>query len=174
MRDLLRRVRCFTWRFFLRLKHTDPTFLVGGYSRISKDLIASSYSYVGPDCLISSGVEIGMYTLIGPRVMILGNDHVYNIPDKPVIFSGRPEFKRTIIGSDVWVGAGAIIMCGVKIGDGAIVGAGAVVTKDIPAYWIVGGVPAKQIRKRFNSEQQCLHEKMLELQPNRGVYPAKR
>ncbi|WP_026883999.1 CatB-related O-acetyltransferase [Clostridium akagii] len=57
-----------------------------------------------------------------------------------------------IIGNDVWIGYQAVIMSGVKIGDGAIVGTRAVVTKDVPPYTIVGGIPAKAIKKRFNDE----------------------
>ena len=57
-----------------------------------------------------------------------------------------------MIGNDVWIGYGAVIMSGVTIGDGAIVGTRAVVTKDVPPYTIVGGVPAKPIRKRFSDE----------------------
>lgn len=57
------------------------------------------------------------------------------------------------IGNDVWIGSGALLLPGVHIGDGAIIAAGAVVTKDVEPYAIVGGVPAKIIRKRFNDEQ---------------------
>lgn len=57
-----------------------------------------------------------------------------------------------IIGNDVWIGYGAVILSGVTVGDGAIIGARAVVTKDVPPYTIVGGVPARQIRKRFDEE----------------------
>jgi len=57
-----------------------------------------------------------------------------------------------IIGNDVWIGYEAVIMSGVKIGDGAIIGTRAVVTKDVPPYTIVGGIPAKIIKKRFNDE----------------------
>ena len=57
-----------------------------------------------------------------------------------------------VIGNDVWIGYEAVIMSGVTIGDGAIIGTRAVVTKDVPPYTIVGGVPAKQIRKRFSEE----------------------
>ena len=57
-----------------------------------------------------------------------------------------------IVENDVWIGYEAVILAGVTIGDGAIIGARAVVTKDVPPYTIVGGVPAKQIRKRFNEE----------------------
>ena len=57
-----------------------------------------------------------------------------------------------VIGSDVWIGYEAVIFAGVTIGDGAIIGTRAVVTKDVPPYTIVGGVPAKPIRKRFSDE----------------------
>lgn len=60
--------------------------------------------------------------------------------------------KRVEIGNDVWIGERAIILGGIRIGDGAVVGAGAIVTKDVPAYAIVGGVPAKIIRYRFAPE----------------------
>jgi virginiamycin A acetyltransferase len=59
---------------------------------------------------------------------------------------------NTVIGNDVWIGYEAVIMQGVTIGDGAIIGTRAVVTKDVPPYTIVGGVPAKSIRKRFDEE----------------------
>jgi len=61
----------------------------------------------------------------------------------------RDVYSSPIIGNDVWIGANAIILQGVTIGDGAIVAAGAVVTKDVPPYAIVGGVPAKVIKYRF-------------------------
>lgn len=57
-----------------------------------------------------------------------------------------------VIGNDVWIGYEAVVMQGVTIGDGAIIGARAIVTKDVPPYTIVGGVPAKPIRKRFSDE----------------------
>lgn len=83
---------------------------------------------------------------------------------------GRPEWtgfckeenflekQRTSIGHDVWIGARAVVMDGVRIGDGAVIAAGSVITKDVPPYAIVGGVPAKIIRHRFGEEliQQLL------------------
>ena len=57
-----------------------------------------------------------------------------------------------VVGNDVWIGYEAVVMAGVKIGDGAIIGARSLVTKDIPPYTIVGGLPAKPIRKRFSEE----------------------
>ena len=58
-----------------------------------------------------------------------------------------------VVGNDVWIGYEAVILAGVTVGDGAVIGARAVVTKDVPPYTIVGGVPAKTIRKRFSEEQ---------------------
>ena len=60
--------------------------------------------------------------------------------------------SRRLIGNDVWIGFEAVVMAGVHIGDGAIIGARAVVTKDVPPYTIVGGVPAREIRKRFDAD----------------------
>ena len=65
-----------------------------------------------------------------------------------------------IIGSDVWIGYEAVILSGVTIGNGAIIGARAVVTKDVPPYTIVGGVPAKPIRRRFDEETAARIEKL--------------
>ena len=75
--------------------------------------------------------------------------------------NGHPATKGdVIIGNDVWLGTNAVIMSGVKIGDGAVVGAYTVVTKDVPPYTIVAGNPAKQIRKRFSDD---VINKLLEL-----------
>ena len=64
----------------------------------------------------------------------------------------RALVKQSIIGNDVWIGTNAILFPGIKIGNGAIIGAGAVVNKDVPDYAIVAGIPAKIIRYRFDNE----------------------
>lgn len=89
--------------------------------------------------------------MLGPGVLIVGNDHVWDVVGVPIIFSGRPVFRQTVIGTDVWIGAGAIVMCGITIGDAAIVGAGAVVTRDVPRGAVVAGAPARLVRWRFPS-----------------------
>ena len=71
--------------------------------------------------------------------------------DKADVATAWDNRGDIIIGNDVWIGFEAIIMAGVHIGDGAIIGARAVVTKDVPPYTIVGGVPAREIRKRFDA-----------------------
>ena len=151
LRNALRAVRRFYWRTRLRLDKVHPTFLAGGHSFISRDFVAGAFSYVGHGCEIGPGVSIGAYTMIGPGVRVLGNDHVFDRAGTAIIFSGRPPFKPTRIGKDVWIGAGAIVISGISIGDGAIIAAGAVVTKNVDAFVMLGGVPARPIRRRFNS-----------------------
>lgn len=72
--------------------------------------------------------------------------------NKKDVTSGWDNKGDIVIGNDVWIGYKAIILAGVKIGDGAIIGTGALVTKNIPAYSIVGGIPARVIRKRFSED----------------------
>lgn len=149
-------------RHYYGLKNVHHTFNIGGRSKISKDMVAGEYSYVNKGCLIYPGVSLGRYTMIAQNVQIIGADHNYDMPGKPMTFSGRPKISRTNIGRDVWIGANSIVFVGVSIGDGVIIAAGSVVTKDIPPYSIVGGVPAKIIKKRFKTDKdEALHDLML-------------
>lgn len=101
--------------------------------------------------------------MFGPDVAITGSDHRYDIAGTPMIFSGRPPLRPTTIEADVWVGRGATIMAGVRVGRGAIIAAGAIVTKDVPAYEIFGGVPARKIGERFPpGELRDRHDRVLD------------
>lgn len=153
--------RFFIWKYGLKRVH--PTFIACARCHISKDLIAEAYSYVGPGCMIYPNVSLGRYTMLANDVKILGGDHCYKKVGTPIIFSGRDKLKSTIIGDDVWVGAYALIMAGVHIGNGAIIAAGSVVTKDVVPYSIVGGAPAKFIKMRFDESEIKEHEEMLRL-----------
>ncbi|MFB9110938.1 acyltransferase [Flavobacterium gyeonganense] len=164
--DFLAYIYRFFKRLFIRyiygLKNVDKTFNIGGKCRISKDFIAHEYSYVGNNCLIYPGVSIGRYTMLAQNVQIIGADHNFNIPGVPSTFSGRPNLERTLIGRDVWIGANSIIMTGVQIGDGSIIAAGSIVTKNVDSFVIVGGIPAKFFRKRFDSiDDEKIHLDML-------------
>lgn len=128
------------------------------------------YSYLAARAKLER-VDIGKYTCIGPDVRTgLGSHPSHTVVSvHPQFFAKRygwthqdhyQEFVRTTIGNDVWIGAGVILIDGVNIGDGAIVAGGAVVTKDVPPYSIVGGVPATHIRYRFEVEEIDFLEKL--------------
>lgn len=151
--------RFYIWK--LGLKHVDKTFLANKGASISKDFCAGAYSYVGGHSTICPKVTIGNFTMLAHDVMILGGDHNYKVAGVPTVFAGRDVTRPTNIGDDVWVGAGSIIMAGVTIGDGAIIAAGSVVTKDVEAYCIYGGTPAKKIKERFSDEEKQKHIAML-------------
>ncbi len=93
------------------------------------------------------GVEIGDRVLIGYNTQIFSANHV--VPQNyGKIFGAGHTFAKVIIEKDVWIGAGCIILPGVKIGEGAVIAAGSVVTKDVPKFTYVGGIPAKIIKER--------------------------
>lgn len=96
---------------------------------------------------VRGNVTIGNDTIIGPGVSVFSENHVSTDINIPIVSQGEKR-ADVVIGNGVWIGTKATILCGVTIGDGAIVGAGAVVTKDVPPYAIVGGVPARFIRNR--------------------------
>lgn len=108
---------------------------------------------IGKDCHINENVFIqnaiiGSYVMIAPGVAIVANSHVTTRTDIPMSLQGKVKDKRVTIEDDVWIGRNAIILPGIVIHKGAIVGAGSVVTKDVEAYTVVGGVPAKKIKSR--------------------------
>jgi acetyltransferase-like isoleucine patch superfamily enzyme len=105
-------------------------------------------SLIGEYCVIrgQGGVKIGDRVYTSPYCQIIAVNHVFDDPDRPFIEQGITA-EGILIEDDVWIGAGAIITDGVQIGKGAVVAAGAVVTEDVPAHTIVGGVPARIIRK---------------------------
>lgn len=110
---------------------------VGDHSNIG------AYAYIG----CSGYIEVGNNVMMGPRVTLLAENHLIGRVDVPMIRQGV-ERKILSIADDCWLGAGCIVMAGVQIGRGAVVAAGAVVTRDVPPYSVVAGVPARVIRSR--------------------------
>jgi len=111
-----------------------------------------------------SHITIGDNVLFGPGVYILGGNHIYDVPGiymSEMTKSSEHKDADVTVGNDVWIGARATLLSGVTVHDGAIVASGCVVTSDIPAFEIHGGVPNRKISDRFTSEQLAEHRKML-------------
>lgn len=108
---------------------------------------------IGRDSLIGElnvlrgqgGITIGDRVYTAPLVQILAVNHVFDDPQRPIVEQGITA-AGVVIADDVWIGAGAIITDGVHVGRGAVIAAGAVVTQDVPAHVVVGGVPAKVLK----------------------------
>lgn len=154
----------------------DPSATVfdselGDYAKVGARSILfrtrlGAYSYVAQDARINV-LTCGKFCSIGPHVKTgYGMHPVDRVSTHPVFYSNAGQcgtvFRKTVIfeesletvlGNDVWIGAGAILVDGITIGDGAVVAAGAVVTSDVPPYAIVIGIPAKVLRFRATPEQ---------------------
>lgn len=107
------------------------------------------YSGIGENCVVPNNTVIGKYVMMAPEVHIVANNHQFKETSIPICFQG-PDYSKnqTIIEDDVWIGVRTIFTPGHRIGKGSIIGAGSVVTKDVEPYSIVGGNPAKLIKKR--------------------------
>jgi acetyltransferase-like isoleucine patch superfamily enzyme len=134
---------------------------IGKYTFINRGTTVFYNTKIGRYCSIGKGCEIG--TVDHPLDWLSSSSIQYNIGAefdykedcedfKQIKFTKQYEIEKhgTYIGNDVWIGSLVIIKCGLTIGDGAVIAAGSVVTKDVPPYAIVGGVPAKVIRYRFD------------------------
>jgi len=160
--------------YFVVLKHLPPTYYPGGkivkqlrylcckklfgscgrnVTIESKAVISfhkvdiGNNSGIGLNARIGS-VKIGDNVMMGPDVIILSLNHKYDRVDIPMRFQGKAEEKPVVIENDVWIGARVIILPGAHIGTGSIIGAGAVVTRDVPSYSVVAGNPAQVVRTR--------------------------
>ena len=156
----LRRLFIYVWQLFKR-----PLLLIKGNhvpmtTRVDPNCTLT-YCKVGDYCYIRSGAQfnhavIGNYCSFAADVQIGGMEHPLNeFSTSAQLYREKCQTSNeTIIGNDVWIAAGSIIRQGIKIGDGAVVGANSFVNKDVPSYAIVVGSPAKVLKYRFDEETQ--------------------
>lgn len=117
----------------------------------------------GSYCRIRNATVFKNSILLGGNVCFIGrNDHDISVPEQLIWNGERGNDGTTIVDNDVWIGHGVIVLGGVTIGEGSVIAAGAVVTKNVPPCEIWGGVPAKKIRDRFKTEEdKNMHLKYL-------------
>ena len=158
-------------KYLRALSYVDNLSFINKKAQINRFCIIrkttiDAYSYISRSCCLNN-VIIGKYCSIAKNVNVGLAIHPINfISTSPIFFSPKNATgikwsknkafednpRQTFIGNDVWIGSNVTIMGGLKIGNGVIIGANALVTKDIKPYSIVGGVPAILIRKRFDEE----------------------
>jgi maltose O-acetyltransferase len=119
---------------------------------ISMFISVGDFSELGSNCIIQSNTFIGRNVIMGPDVKIYTKNHNFDNIDIPIQFQGHTS-EAVNIGDDVWLGANVIVLPGVSIHSHSVIAAGSIVTKDVPAFSIVAGVPAKVIGKRKNKDQ---------------------
>jgi maltose O-acetyltransferase len=106
------------------------------------------YSQIGHQARIGPNVSLGKNVVMGPDVVLMTTAHAFENPNVPIRQQGALPVRPIFIGDDVWLGTRVIVLPGVTIGNGAVVGAGSIVTKDVPSMAIVAGNPARVIRQR--------------------------
>lgn len=127
-----------------------PYAVVQGYVTLGNNCSIQAYSlligYGSPDDP-DGRIEIGNDVRIAPHVMMIGGNHAFGDTSRPITKQGL-EYAPIIVEDDVWVAGRVTITAGVRIGRGSVIGAGAVVTRDIPAWSVAAGVPARVIKSR--------------------------
>lgn len=130
---------------------------VGKRSFIDANCEVGQHTYIGKNCNITKST-IGAYCSIANNVSIGQGEHALDRVSTSSVFYHMSYDELTkddcVIGHDVWIGSDAIILRGVRVGNGAVVGANAVVTKDVKDFEVVAGVPARHLKFRFTDEQQ--------------------
>ena len=141
--------------------HSGSRFILGTLDdNPHTDLIIGNDVQINWGCYISGegGLEIGNRVLIGPNVCILSAGHGY-IDDKKLIQEQGLTYGKIKIEEDVWIGGGAVILEGVRLGRGCVIGGGSTVVKNVPPYAVVAGNPAKVIKWRGNRNKPWFRSK---------------
>ena len=167
---LFRGIKNRIFRYFLKFsfKSIGKNVKFNNEDRFTyKNISLGNDVYIAPGAFFLSSdseIFIGNKVLFGPNVTIITGDHPIDLRGKYIydIHEKQPgEDLPVVIEDDVWIGTGAVILKGVTIKRGAIVAAGAIVTKDVPPYAIVGGIPAKVLKYRGDDSERIKHEVLL-------------
>lgn len=116
--------------------------------QLTSDLCIGNNSGIGKNSVLGQNVKIGDNVMMGQECLLYTANHEFKNIDIPMNKQGFQKNKSIEIGNDVWIGSRVIILPGVKVGNGVIIGAGSIVTKDIPKYAVVGGNPARVLKMR--------------------------
>ena len=141
-----KRIRAFLARGFLSYAGKKINLQYG--AKFGQRVSIGDRSGIGIKCMLQGTVEIGNNVMMGPEVYIYTRNHKHDRVDIPMIEQDYEAERPVVIEDDVWIGSRVTILPGVRVGKGAIIGASAVVTKDVPPYAVVGGNPAKIIKFR--------------------------
>ena len=142
---LSKKLRAFSVKLFIDYcgKNVD----VGRKVKLSSKLKLGDRSSIGDESYLQGDITIGNDVMMAPRCALIADNHKHDDTHKPMNTQGT-DYGKIIIGDDVWIGFGVTILANVTIGNGSICAAGAIITKDVPPYSIVGGNPAKVIKMR--------------------------
>lgn len=147
-------------KFLLKNNKIPVTTRVMGNVYINH-CIFGHYGYIARNTVLNY-CKVGAYCSIAPGVQIGGMEHPYwDLATNTLLTNDCVKGKYTVIGHDVWIGAGTIIKQGIRIGNGAVIGANSFVNKDVPPYAIVVGSPARVIKYRFDENTQKLLSKSI-------------
>jgi maltose O-acetyltransferase len=143
-----RRIRGRLARLMLDECGEDVNVEHGAWFGSGRGIRLGDRSDIGMDALVIGPLHIGRDVMMGPRCILLASSHAFGSVDVPMNRQGFLDDRPIVIEDDVWVGAGSIVLPGVRIGTGSIVGAGSVVTRDVPPRTVVAGNPARAVRSR--------------------------
>lgn len=148
--------------FVHRFRSVGPNVRLGRHLFVFPNRVRlGARVYIGAGSYLDGDITIGNDVMLANNVAIVGGDHRYQDVGMTMFAAPREHWKPTVVGDDVWLGHGTIVLNGLTIGRGAIVAAGSVVTSDVESYAIVAGVPARKIGERFNEQERLDHERRL-------------
>lgn len=165
MKNLIKKLLLIYYRLKFGSFGSNSWFSPFGTYLCTKKILVGSNVYVGKGAYLSAseGLEFGDGVTVGPELMVMGGDHKIDDVGKYIYqMKSGGENSPVVIEDDVWIGARVTLLKGVKVGEGAVIGAGSIVTKDIPPYTIFAGNPARKIGYRYQKEQLEEHHKLVD------------